>query len=119
MIAEELLRQARTQGASFELMKSGRIKILADSPLPETLMAELRQHKDDIRVLLVQVPDYQATACVCPVPKGPTGCFRCGVCGLALICPDCQLCRGCKLCLRFKRRQPVLPPAAGEWLADS
>ena len=104
MIAEELLRRARSRGASFELMESGRIKILADLPLPETLMAQLREHKDDIRVLLVQVPNYHGTACVCPVPKGPTGCVRCWVCGLALICPDCQLCRGCKLRLRFPDR---------------
>lgn len=77
--AEEPLRQARSQGASFELMKSGRIKVLADSPLSETLMAELRQHKDDIRILLVQVLGYQVTACVCCVPKGPTGSVSCGV----------------------------------------
>ena len=101
MMAEELLRRARSQGAAFELLESGRINVLAASPLPDVLMAELRQHKRDIRILLAQVPDYQATACICKVPIGPTGCVRCGACGLALICPDCLLCRGCKLCMRF------------------
>lgn len=103
-MAEELLRRARSQGAAFRVLESGRINVLADSPLPDTLMAELRQHKQDIMVLLAQVPDYGSTACVCPVPIGPTECARCGVCGLTLICPDCGLCRGCKLRLRFPLR---------------
>ncbi len=101
--AEGLLKKARSMGADFHF--DGNVVIVsAPRPLPDNLMAELREHKDDIRVLLVQVPDYQATACVCPVPTGPTGCARCGVCGLALICPDCQLCRGCKLRMRFPLR---------------
>ena len=101
MIAEELLRIARSQGASFEVLESGRINVQASSPLPEPLMAELREHKDDIRVLLAQAPDYQATACVCQVRNGPTGNNYCGVCGLPLICPDCGLCRGCRLRFRW------------------
>ena len=104
MIAEELLRQARSQGAVFKVLGSGRIKILADSPLPAALMEELRQHKKDIGILLAEVPDYQITACICTAPIGPTGSAICGVCGLALICPDCQLCRGCKLRMRFPLR---------------
>ena len=81
MIAEELLRVARSQGAAFQVLVSGRIKVLADSPLPDTLMAELRQHKQDITLLLAQEPDYQATACLCSVPIGPAGRARCGVSG--------------------------------------
>ena len=42
MIAEELLRTARSQGAVFQVLESGGINVLANSPLPETLMAELR-----------------------------------------------------------------------------
>ena len=97
--AEGLLKKARSMGADFHFDGIA-VVVSAPRPLPGELMRELREHKDDIRVLLVQVPDYQATACVCPVPNGPTGCVRCGVCGLALICPDCQLCRGCKLRIR-------------------
>ena len=104
MIAEELLRRARSHGAAFQVSESGRINVLADSPLPDSLMAELRQHKQDIMVLLAQVPNYQATACVCNVGTGRIGTARCGVCGLALICTDCQLCRGCRLRLRFPMR---------------
>ena len=48
-----------------------------------------------------RLPDYAATACVCPTPNGPTGPDRCSVCELPLICPVCGLCRGCKLILRF------------------
>ena len=101
MIAEELLRVARSQGAAFELLESGHVKVTADSPLPDTLMAELRDHKHDIKVLLAQAPDYRATACICSISIGPTGNTRCGVCRLALICPNCHLCRGCKLRLRY------------------
>ena len=101
--AEGLLKKARSMGADFRF-DGDAVVVSAPRPLPGELMAKLRQHKQDIRVLLAQVPDYQATACVCPVPIGPTGCANCGVCGLALICPDCLLCRGCKLRIRFPNK---------------
>jgi hypothetical protein len=50
------------------------------------------------------LPDFAATACVCPAPIGPTGNSRCSVCELPLICPKCNRCRGCKLRLRFPQR---------------
>ena len=91
----ELLRKARSMGADFWL-EGGSVVVSAPQPLPRTLMAELRQHKDDIGAWI-----YQATACVCPVPIGPAGVERCAVCELPLICPVCERCRGCKLRLRF------------------
>ena len=97
---EGLLKKARSMGADFRF-DGDVVVVSAPQPLPSGLMAELRQHKRDIKDLLIQGPNYQATACVCPVPIGPTGSDRCGVCGLALICPGCLLCRGCKLRLRF------------------
>jgi len=102
-VAESLLKKARSMGADFQFVGDA-VVVSAGRALPGELMAELRQHKLDIRVLLAQVPDYQAMACVCPVPNGPTGCANCGVCGLALICPDCLLCRGCKLRIRFPNK---------------
>lgn len=104
MKAEKLLREARSQGADFRF-DGDVVMVSAPRPLPSGLMEELRQHKQDIKVLLAQVPDYQATACVCAVPIGTTGWVICGVCGLALICPNCLFCRGCKLRLRF----PITP----------
>ncbi len=101
-VAESLLKKARSMGADFRFVGDA-VVVSAGRALPGELMAELRQHKLDIRVLLAQVPDYQATACVCSVPIGPTGSTRCALCGLPLICPDCQQCRGCRLRLRFPK----------------
>ena len=98
--AEGLLKKARSMGADFHF-DGDAVVVSAPWPLPGELMVELRRHKDDIRVLLVEVADYQATACICATPSGPTGSAICGVCGLALICPDCRLCRGCKLRIRY------------------
>jgi len=97
---EGLLKKARSMGADFRF-EGDVVVVSAAQPLPSALMAQLRQYKKDIGVLLSQGPDYQATACVCPVPIGPTGSTRCGVCGLPLICLGCLRCRGCKLRLRF------------------
>ena len=45
---QELLRQAHDLGARFRVV-SGRIQIEGPSPLPEDLMAELREHKSEVR----------------------------------------------------------------------
>ncbi|HZA23477.1 MAG TPA: hypothetical protein VFA32_12900, partial [Dehalococcoidia bacterium] len=52
MNTDELLRQARTRGATFQVIEEGRLRVQAPSPLPEDLMAELRQHKTRILSLL-------------------------------------------------------------------
>ena len=69
--------------------------------LTPQLRQALAEHKAEILSLLKDCLDYTATACVCPVPIGPTGAARCAVCQLPLICPDCGRCRGCKLRVRF------------------
>ncbi|MDA1129628.1 MAG: hypothetical protein O2913_13180 [Chloroflexi bacterium] len=99
-VAEGLLKKARSMGADFRF-DGGVVVVSAPRPLPDELMVKLRQNKEDIRVLLAEVPDYQVTACVCSVRNGPTGSTYCGVCGLALICPGCGLCRGCRLRFRY------------------
>jgi hypothetical protein len=76
----------------------------------EALARELLEHKAEILIHLrrsepASLPDYAATACVCPVPIGPTGSARCPVCQLQLICPGCHRCRGCKLILKFPPRR--------------
>ena len=92
-----LLKKAHSMGADFWL-ENDTVVVSAPHPLPMELMVELRQHKEDIEAWI-----YQATACVCPVPIGPTGVERCNVCELPLICPVCARCRGCKLRLRFPK----------------
>ena len=92
---EELLKKARSMGADF-CFEGDVVVVSAPRPLPSTLMAELRQHKKVIGVLI-----YQATVCVCSIPIGPTGVDTCNVCKLPLICPVCERCRGCKLRLKF------------------
>ena len=52
MTAENLLKQARARGATFEVLESGRLKVQAPSPLPDAMMEELRQHKSTILTLL-------------------------------------------------------------------
>jgi TubC N-terminal docking domain len=77
------------------------------SALTPEVLTELRQHKVELLALLGREPDYAATACVCPVPIGPTGNTRCPACQLPLICPGCGRCRGCKLRLKFPpEREP-------------
>ena len=57
MTAEEVLRQARAMGATFQVLESGRLKVRAPAPLPASLMEGLRQHKDGILALLAgEVP---------------------------------------------------------------
>jgi hypothetical protein len=52
MTTDELLRQARARGATFQVIEESRLRVQAPSPLPEDLMAELRQHKATILSLL-------------------------------------------------------------------
>ena len=52
MIAEELLRQVRARGATFQILEESRLKVRASSPLPDGIMEELRQHKTAILALL-------------------------------------------------------------------
>ena len=52
MTAEELLRQVRARGGTFQVSEESRLKVQAPSPLPDAVMEELRQHKDDILALL-------------------------------------------------------------------
>ena len=105
--AEELLKRARVMGAIFHVVSEDRIEWEVPIPLPDSLLAGLRAHKPEILYLLSYDPDYEATACICDAPNGPTGALRCGTCGLQLIYPTCGRCRGCKL-----RR--VYPPG-GQW----
>jgi hypothetical protein len=100
--AEGLVMRARSMGADFPF-DGDAVLVSAARPLPADLMAELRQHRQAIGVYLARPVAYELTACICPVPIGPTGSIRYGICGLPLICPDCELCRGCRLCVRFPR----------------
>ena len=52
MTAEELLRQVRARGATFQVVEESRLKVRASSPLPDGMMEELRQHKTAILALL-------------------------------------------------------------------
>ena len=52
MTAEELLRQVRARGATFQVLEESRLKVQAPSPLPEAMMEELRLNKAAILALL-------------------------------------------------------------------
>ena len=62
MTAEELLRQVRARGATFQVVEESRLKVRASSPLPIGMMEELRQHKTDILALLADEPPVNALA---------------------------------------------------------
>ena len=62
MTAEELLREARDRGATFQVLDFSRLRVQAPSPLPENLMAELRQHKPAILSLLANETATDAPA---------------------------------------------------------
>jgi hypothetical protein len=66
MNAEEVLRQARSRGATFHVMESGRIKVQAPSALPDELMEGLRHNKAAVLALLSGEAPKQAE------PAGPT-----------------------------------------------
>ena len=52
MTAEELLKEARSLGADFQVLESGGIKVQAAAPLPDDLMRELRDQKAAVAALL-------------------------------------------------------------------
>ena len=52
MTAEELLNEAMSLGADFQVLESGGIKVHAASPLPEEFMRELRDQKAAVAALL-------------------------------------------------------------------
>ncbi len=62
MTAEELLRQVRARGATFQVVEDSRLKVRASSPLPIGMMEELRQHKTAILALLADEPPETALA---------------------------------------------------------
>ena len=62
MTAEELLRQVRARGATFQVVEESRLKVRASSPLPDGMMEELRQHKAAILALLANEPPANALA---------------------------------------------------------
>jgi hypothetical protein len=66
MTAEEVLRQARARGATFQVMGSGRIKVQAPSALPDELMEGLRHNKAAVLALLGGEAPNQAE------PEAPT-----------------------------------------------
>ena len=90
MNAEELLYEARKQGAVFTVPEPGRVHVEAPKRLPDDLLEQLRRCKAEIVELLITNP---ATACACdPLPSqaeyahlAQAGCGpnyqRCGACG--------------------------------------
>ena len=50
---QDLLQQAHDLGARFKVV-SGRIQVEGPSPLPEQLMAELREHKSEVQSYLTE-----------------------------------------------------------------
>ncbi len=104
MTAEELLYEARKQGAVFTVPEPGRVHVEAPERLPDDLLEQLRRCKAEIVELLIANP---ATACACdPLPSqaanghlaqagcGPTY-ERCEACGYTW---RCKLCLGCRYC---------------------
>ena len=54
MTAEDLLKEARSLGADFQVLESGGIKVQAGSPLPAALMQELRSQKPAVMAPLTE-----------------------------------------------------------------
>jgi hypothetical protein len=102
-IIEELARL----GVTVRVM-GPKLLLEPGSKVPADLVGEVKACKVELLALLGRGRDYTATACVCPVPIGPTGNARCSTCELALLCPVCGRCRGCKLRLKF-------PPERGPY----
>jgi hypothetical protein len=113
MTPTDLLRGVQTYGGAI-WADGDRLELEVPDDFPDTLIEALKQRKAEVLALLrrrtepANSPDYAATACVCPVPVGPTGDARCPVCHLPLICPHCGRCRGCKLAIEF-------PPGRGSY----
>lgn len=68
---QNLLRQAHDLGARFKVV-SGRIQVEGPSPLPEDLMAELRQHKSEVQSYLTERGPNDCDLDL-PFPIGYTG----------------------------------------------
>ena len=49
MTVEEVMKQARARGATFQVLEKTRLKVHASSPLPDAMMEELRQHEAFLR----------------------------------------------------------------------
>ncbi len=104
MTAEELLYEARKQGAVFTVPEPGRVHVEAPERLPDYLLEQLRRCKAEIVELLITKP---ATACTCGLLPSQTeyghlaqaGCgpsySRCAECGYRW---QCKLCGGCRRC---------------------
>jgi hypothetical protein len=119
---DRLTLLAQAQEAGLEVKVDGDRLVIRRPKRAEPLAKELLAHKQAVLEALsvhpttaplshqergASLPDYAATACVCPVPIGPTGNTRCPACQLPLICPGCGRCRGCKLRLKFPpEREP-------------
>ena len=104
MNAEELLYEARRQGAVFRVLEPGRVHVEAPERLPDDLLERLRRCKAEIVELLNTTP---VTACACdPLPSqaehenmaqagcGP-GYEQCPMCGYTW---RCKICMGCHRC---------------------
>ena len=106
MNAADLLPDVQAHGVSI-WADGDRLELEVPEGFPDILIEALRQYKVEVLALLrrqaelASPPDFAATACICPVPIGPTGDARCPVCQLPLLCPECSRCRGCKLRLQF------------------
>ncbi len=104
MTAEELLYEARKQGAVFTVPEPGRVHVEAPERLPDDLLGQLRRCKAEIVELLITNP---GTACACdPLPsQAEYGSLAHAGCGPAysrcLRCEkvwQCKLCQGCRYC---------------------
>ena len=56
MNALSLIEQARALGASFRIAEGGAVKVKSPAPLPDQLLAALRQHKAEIKQFLQTTP---------------------------------------------------------------
>ena len=100
MTAEELLCEARKQGAVFTVPEPGHVHVEAPMRLPDDLLEQLRRCKAEIVALLLIT--HPATACACdPLPSqaelghlAQAGCGqgyeRCAMCGYTWRCKICM-----------------------------
>ncbi len=105
MTAEELLYEARKQGAVFTVPEPGRVHVEAPEKLPDDLLEQLRRCKAEIVELLITQP---AAARTCQPPPmqaeygalAQAGCGPdyecCGTCGYTWRCKICMGCRRCR-----------------------
>lgn len=60
---QTLLAKCRELGAEFTSTPDGKLKVRAPAPLPETLQAELKQHKAEVLALLSQRQEPASWPC--------------------------------------------------------